>query len=84
MVEHQLVFINSVMLILSNVHVFMTRVLCFLDIDTVTHLRHAVMDISADESYQLPTKENDICLRAAKNVAGSLLTPTEETMVFCD
>ena len=42
------------------------------------------MDISADESYQLPTKGNDICLCAAKNVATSLQTPSEETRVFCN
>ena len=42
------------------------------------------MDMSADESYQLPTKGNDICLCAAKNVATSLQTPSEETRFFCN
>ena len=52
--------------------------------NTAAHLRHAVMDMLIDESYQLPTKGNDICLRAAKNVAASLQTPSEETRIFCD
>ena len=38
----------------------------------------------ADESYQLPTKGNDIYLHAAKNVAASLQTPSEPTRIFCD
>ena len=42
------------------------------------------MDMSVNESYQLPTKGNDICLRAAKNVAASLQILSEETSVFCD
>ena len=42
------------------------------------------MDMSIDESYQLPTKGNDMCLCAAKNVAASLQIPSEETSVFCD
>lgn len=49
----------------------------FSDINTVAHLRHAVMDMSVDESYLLPTKGNDICLHAAKNVAASLKTPSD-------
>ena len=50
--------------------------------NTAAHLRHAVMDMLVDESYQLPTKGNDICLRAAKNVAASLQTPSEQTRIF--
>ena len=58
--------------------------LCICLSDYIAQLRHAVMDMSVDESYQLPTKGNDICLKAAKNVAASLQTSSEETNVFCD
>ena len=58
--------------------------LCICLSDYIAQLCHAVMDMSVDESYQLPTKGNDICLRAAKSVAASLQTPSEETSVFCD
>ena len=58
--------------------------LCICLSDYIAQLRHAVMDMSVDESYQLPTKGNDICLRAAKSVAASLQTPSKETSVFCD
>ena len=44
----------------------------YMPLDYIAQLCHAVMDMSVDESYQLPTKGNDICLRAAKNVAASL------------
>ena len=56
----------------------------YMPLDYIAQLCHAVMDMSVDKSYQLPTKGNDICLRAAKNVAASLQTPSEETSVFCD
>ena len=42
------------------------------------------MDMSADEIYHLPTKGNGTCSCAAKNVAMSLQTPSEETRVFCN
>ena len=42
------------------------------------------MDMSVDESYQLLTKGNDICLRAANIVTATSQIPSEETNVFCD
>lgn len=50
----------------------------------VVRLRQAVLEMSADESYHLPTKGNDICLRAVKAVIATLQTSSEEKSVFCD
>ena len=61
----------------------MHAVAFYSDINAVAHLRHAVMHMSVDESYQLPTKGNDTCLCAAKNVSASLRIPSEESKVFC-
>ena len=66
-----------ILLVLSNVHDecitwILHSYLIYSDINAVAHLRHAAMDMSADESYQLPTKGNDTCLCAAKNVITSL------------
>jgi len=37
-----------------------------------------------DESYQLPTKGNNICLSAINGALGSLQTPLEDSRIFCD
>ena len=57
--------------------------LCICLSDYIAQLHHAVMDMSVDETINYLQREM-ICLRAAKNVAASLQTPSKETSVFCD
>ena len=51
----------------------------FLDID---HVRDAVVDMSADESYHLPTTGNEVCLKAARTMISSLQSPSQEARSF--
>lgn len=37
-----------------------------------------------DESYQLPTKGNNICLSAINGIMASLQTPSEDSRIFCN
>ena len=63
----QLIRVVSFIRFLKNV---LTRILCIIIwynyIDDVTHVRDAVMDMMADESYHLPSETNQICLSMAK------------------
>ena len=68
---------------LLNVHVDamqLSRRYCILafysDINAVARLCHAVFDMSADESYQLPSKGNDTCKKCINKFADSI-------RVFC-
>ena len=65
----------------------LTRILCIIIwynyIDDVTHVRDAVMDMMADESYHLPSETNQICLSMAKVISAELQSPSEHSVAFC-
>ena len=53
-------------------------------LDNTDHVRDAVVDMCADESYHLPTTGNEVCLKAAKIIISSLQSPSHEACSFCD
>ena len=53
-------------------------------LDNIDHVRDAVVDMSADESYHLPTTGNEVCLKAARIMISSLQSPSQEARSFCD
>ena len=55
-----------------------------LTLDNTDHVWDAVVDMSADESYHLPTTGNEVCLKAAKIMISSLQSPSHEACSFCD
>ena len=65
-------------------HVSMAKI-CdyFFCTDDVTHVRDAIMDMMADESYHLPSEANQICLSLAKAVSEELRSPSQNSVAFC-
>lgn len=55
---------------------------CIFILDT-SYLLDAALDLLADESFQLPTKGNEICISSAKSLIVDLKKPTENTEAFC-
>ena len=55
----------------------------FVCTDDVAHVRDAVMDMMADESYHLPSEVNQICLSIAKAVSEELQSPSQDSVAFC-
>ena len=49
----------------------------------MAHVRDAIMDMMADESYHLPSEANHICLSMAKVVSAELQSPSEDSVAFC-
>lgn len=55
-------------------------ILIFLD---TSYFLDAVLDLLADESFQLPTKGNETCISSAKSLMNNLKTPSEHSKLFC-
>ena len=54
---------------------------CF--VGNVAHVRDALMDMMADESFHLPTEANHTCLTIAKAMSSNLKSSSEDSSVFC-
>ena len=52
-------------------------------VDDVAHVRDAIMDMMADESYHLPSEANQMCLSMAKAVSAELQSLSEDSVAFC-
>ena len=53
-------------------------------LDCIGHVYDALLDMVADESYQLQTEANNACLKTATAMLIELKSPSlDETNVFC-
>ena len=64
-------------------HVSMAKICDIFCTDDVTHVRNAIMDMMADESYHLPSEANQICLSLAKAVSEELQSQSQDSVAFC-
>ena len=56
----------------------------FVYIEAIAIFRAGLMEMLTDDSYEIPTENNKVCIEAARGLVSKLGSPSNDDIVFCE